>query len=1476
MAAASDPANPPVLDDSVNYECWKKDLAVWELYTGTEKSKRGPRLYLCLRGKARDIVRDLPLEEISGDNGLERIKRKLDDHYEKDKVQRAFINLENFEKYKRSPDISISEFVSKFEQLNNKVKEDGMKYPDGVLGYKLLAQCNLSEGERNLIKATMTDLTYDNMKKALLSVFSDITKKPNIKTESTIKVEETFYNEKSNTSESFYSNKGNYRGRNNRGRYNRGRVNTRGRSFNSMTNRGRGGGRKLNPSDESGEPSKCAICNSIYHWARECPDAYENQYKQKYNNYYVESQSGSVENENINPESTRFTMFCNNLDTQNITLFNMDQNEETCERNILLGESFSTGILDTGAPDNVCGRRWLDEYISTLNPKELTEINRSTSNKYYKFGNTQVVKAIENIELPMTIANTQIIMNTDVVDLNVPLLISKKALKKANAELNFIDNTLKIFGKSIKLLESKSGHYLLPIQNHLDAENVNASNLYFIHESDDVKKNALKIHRHFSHARKERIRKLLEDAGIWNTEYSKALSEIEETCKSCKIYKKPPSRPVVGLSFAKCFNEIVGIDLKDFKHEGKVYKLLHVVDHATRFSQATRVKSKTKEEILKALFECWICVFGPPQRILSDNGGEFLNKDFIELCDKFDIKIKMTAAESPWGNGMVERHHKVLCNTLEMTLEEIKNFDIALNWAIQAKNSLYNLHGFSPFILVFGKNPRLPNILNGSLPSMETTTTSEYLANNLNAMNKARISYIKAENQEKVKRALRHNVSSSVDTKYVTGDRVYIKRRDDNRWSGPGTVLGQEYQQVLVRIGGFYYRVHPCRIVLVGESERIMNEKLKTDNVCENQYEKENFENQIECTQSQIENLENQIEPTQENENNQDEIEQDEQNDVTAGENHEIEDMGGEIINNGTNEINKNIDGHILKPKRNQHIEYVINGETKRGIVMNRQPKQTGSYRKWINISEIDGEDLCVNFDSVTQWRDISNDIEGTDEIMYCTKKDKEEILAAKESELENWRKNYVYEEVNDVGQPRIGVKWVLSEKLKDGKWKIKARLVAKGYEDVEKTRNDSPTCSKESVRIMLTIGAAKGWSCKSLDIKAAFLQGKPLEREVFLKPPSEFKKEGIIWRLNKCVYGLNQASRNWFLTVKRELIHLGAEIPKVDPAYFVWKKDGNTVGVLSSHVDDFLIIGELVFQQNLIKELKTIFEISSETENMFVYLGINLRSNPHFYEIDQLTYINKLKAIEISETRKMSMNDQVTEIERAAIRSAIGKLLWAANTTRPDISFLTSVAASAVNTATVNHISEVNKIISICKGKDVVIKFPQLNSLENASIVVYADASLGNLREGASQGAYIIFLKDKQNNCSVLSWSSQKIKRVVRSVLTAETLAMSDAVDKAMVLNELLSNVIFCDGRKLKIICFTDSKSLADAVQTSNTPTEKRLLIDISSLRQARDREEIEITWIPTKCNLANALTKKSAFSASLISALKTGKLNF
>lgn len=49
---------------------------------------------------------------------------------------------------------------------------------------------------------------------------------------------------------------------------------------------------------------------------------------------------------------------------------------------------------------------------------------------------------------------------------------------------------------------------------------------------------------------------------------------------------------------------------------------------------------------------------------MADNGGEFLNGDMVELCEKFNIELQQSAAESPFSNGMVERHHRVLAESM--------------------------------------------------------------------------------------------------------------------------------------------------------------------------------------------------------------------------------------------------------------------------------------------------------------------------------------------------------------------------------------------------------------------------------------------------------------------------------------------------------------------------------------------------------------------------------------------------------------------------------------------------------------------------------------------------------------------------------------------------------------------------------------------------------------------------------------------
>ena len=85
-------------------------------------------------------------------------------------------------------------------------------------------------------------------------------------------------------------------------------------------------------------------------------------------------------------------------------------------------------------------------------------------------------------------------------------------------------------------------------------------------------------------------------------------------------------------------------------------------------------------------------------------------------------------------------------------MEDINcDLQLAVSWAVSAKNSLKNVHGFSPNQLVFGKNPNFPNICDDLLPALENKTTSEIVAKNLNALHQARQNCVKSESSTKNK-----------------------------------------------------------------------------------------------------------------------------------------------------------------------------------------------------------------------------------------------------------------------------------------------------------------------------------------------------------------------------------------------------------------------------------------------------------------------------------------------------------------------------------------------------------------------------------------------------------------------------------------------------------------------------------------------------------------------------------------------------
>ena len=124
---------------------------------------------------------------------------------------------------------------------------------------------------------------------------------------------------------------------------------------------------------------------------------------------------------------------------------------------------------------------------------------------------------------------------------------------------------------------------------------------------------------------------------------------------------------------------------------------------------------------------------------------------------------------------------------------------------------------------------------------------------------------------------------------------------------------------------------------------------------------------------------------------------------------------------------------------------------------------------------------------------------------------------------------------------------------------------------------------------------ASKGWTIKSIDVASAFLQGKPIDRDVFVKPPNEFCNQDKVWKLNRCLYGLNDAPREWYNAVYEEFIKLGAVRSKLDNAMFMWYEGDEIIGHLCTHVDDFNFAGTKEWEEQVMGAIKSKFKISTE-----------------------------------------------------------------------------------------------------------------------------------------------------------------------------------------------------------------------------------------------------------------------------------------
>ena len=157
--------------------------------------------------------------------------------------------------------------------------------------------------------------------------------------------------------------------------------------------------------------------------------------------------------------------------------------------------------------------------------------------------------------------------------------------------------------------------------------------------------------------------------------------------------------------------------------------------------------------------------FRESQKILPDNA----NSKFKGMCESMNIIFKLTAAEAPLSNRLVEIHKLIIADMLDKVLQE-SNIDInvALSWCRNSKNSLANVHGFSPFQLALGQNPKLLSTFINKPPAYMQISTSKILTDSFTALHRAKEAFITDKNSEKIRRALNHKVRKSENIKYIT------------------------------------------------------------------------------------------------------------------------------------------------------------------------------------------------------------------------------------------------------------------------------------------------------------------------------------------------------------------------------------------------------------------------------------------------------------------------------------------------------------------------------------------------------------------------------------------------------------------------------------------------------------------------------------------------------------------------------------
>ena len=430
-----------------------------------------------------------------------------------------------------------------------------------------------------------------------------------------------------------------------------------------------------------------------------------------------------------------------------------------------------------------------------------------------------------------------------------------------------------------------------------------------------------------------------------------------------------------------------------------------------------------------------------------------------------------------------------------------------------------------------------------------------------------------------------------------------------------------------------------------------------------------------------------------------------------------------------------------------------------------------------------------------------------------------------------------------------------------DGSTLHKVRFVCCGNRQTDDTYEDvfSPTTRFEALRVFLAVTAHRHMQLCQFDVSAAFLHADLDVDNVFVRPPAAANlPAGSLLKLRKSLYGLRQAPKLWYASVWRTISASGFKRLRSDACVFA---KADLSALVCVHVDDFLVAAT---SDEAMRDAEAMLASCYELKNLgapkkYLSIAIDYNRAAGTMTLSQEEYVQALlkqhglqdcnaKATPLPAKIKL-VPAETAEIDVGEYQSIIGSLLYLAVSTRPDISYATSVLSRFIQQPAKQHLHAARHVLKYLKGTAALGL--QFTAAARLRLTGYSDAShMSDPSTSKGHGGYCFTVAG-----GPVTWLSKRLPLLTTSSAETEYVAAARAAQAAIYVRQLLAELGF-DLEPTPL--FMDSQS---AMCIANNPVvkggSKHIRLRFHVLRELIADGTIAVKYEPGKTLLADMLTK-------------------